>query len=486
MKSKIGMLLTIVMLLSIAVPVFAAPQTGSLTINGTTEGEMYDLYKVFDLSYSGGSEGNSGNYAYTVNSDFAAYFTENDIADPVDYVGAMEANSTALSEFAKDLLAWAIDNTDPVRTVEGTAGSTTVKDLDYGYYLMNPNGGSNPLDGYATMFSLGTVSGNESDTTINVKAEYPTIDKVIVEDGQDVDTNEASIGDNVNYKITTKVPDTTGYKKYVFNVHDRLSKGLTFNNDVKIMIGEEVLVVGEDYTLTPSTDDDGETTFTIEFLNVINWTYDVGQEIVITYTAELNENAEIGTKPNTNTVYLEYSTDPKDENGGEPEETPEETTETYTTGLEIYKKDSEGNVLTGAGFGIKRLVPVEGEDVDEDGYLYNAMVDGNGHWSYDGLGAGDYVLVETVVPDGYNKMEDVEFTITFDPDAAEGSKFSIEPKDFATNLNDYFKATIMNESGTTLPGTGGIGTTIFYSLGTILVLGAGILLVAKRRMASQK
>lgn len=475
MRRQIGMLLTIVMLLSIAVPVFAAPQTGSLTINGTTEGEMYDLYKVFDLSYSGGSEGNSGNYAYTVNSDFAAYFTENDIADPVDYVGAMEANSTALSEFAKDLLAWAIDNTDPVRTVEGTAGSTTVKDLDYGYYLMNPNGGSNPSSEWATMFSLGTVSGNESDTTINVKAEYPTIDKVIVEGQSEVDTNEASIGDNVNYKITTKVPDTTGYKKYVFNVHDRLSKGLTFNsNSLEINIGGTVLTKGIDYKLIEGTNEAGESTFKIEFQDVISWAYDVGEDIVITYTAKLNEDAEIGKDPNTNNVKLEYSTDPKNDEGGTPDFTPEEETKTYTTGLEIYKRDSEGNVLTGAGFGIKRK--------GENDYLYDEMVDEDGHWKYDGLGAGDYVLVETTVPDGYNKMEDIEFTISFNP----------ETKTFTTTfpgaeiVSNIITTTILNESGATLPGTGGIGTTIFYSLGTVLVLGAGILLIAKRRMASQK
>jgi fimbrial isopeptide formation D2 family protein/LPXTG-motif cell wall-anchored protein len=471
MKSKIGMLLTIVMLLSIAVPVFAAPQTGDLTINGTTAGKVYDLYKVFDLTHSG------DNYSYTVTDEFANFFADEKYGDnPVAYVENLKGNADGLANLAKDLLAWAIANNKPTKTVTGTADTTIVNDLDYGYYLMNPNGGSNPTGNYGTMFSLGTVSGEDKE--IQLKAEYPTIDKVIVEGEEEVDTNEASIGDDVNYKITTKVPDTTGYKKYVFNVHDRLSKGLTFNNDVEIMIGEEVLNKDSDYNLTLGTGANGETTFKIEFLNVIDWIYDVGEEIVITYTAELNENAEIGMEPNTNNVKLEYSTDPKQDEGGTPEETPEEETKTYTTGLEIYKKDSDGNVLTGAGFGIKRA--------GEDDYLYNATVDENGHWKYDGLGAGDYVLVETTVPDGYNKMDDVEFTITFDKNAAEGEKFSIDPEDFATKLNDYFTATIVNESGATLPGTGGIGTTIFYTLGTILVLGAGILLIAKRRMASQK
>ena len=471
MKSKIGMLLTIVMLLSIAVPVFAAPQTGDLTINGTTAGKVYDLYKVFDLTHSG------DNYSYTVTDEFANFFADEKYGDnPVAYVENLKGNADGLANLAKDLLAWAIANNKPTKTVTGTADTTIVNDLDYGYYLMNPNGGSNPTGNYGTMFSLGTVLGEDKE--IQLKAEYPTIDKVIVEGEEEVDTNEASIGDDVNYKITTKVPDTTGYKKYVFNVHDRLSKGLTFNNDVEIMIGEEVLNKDSDYNLTLGTGANGETTFKIEFLNVIDWIYDVGEEIVITYTAELNENAEIGMEPNTNNVKLEYSTDPKQDEGGTPEETPEEETKTYTTGLEIYKKDSDGNVLTGAGFGIKRA--------GEDDYLYNATVDENGHWKYDGLGAGDYVLVETTVPDGYNKMDDVEFTITFDKNAAEGEKFSIDPEDFATKLNDYFTATIVNESGATLPGTGGIGTTIFYTLGTILVLGAGILLIAKRRMASQK
>lgn len=467
MKSKIGMLLTIVMLLSIAVPVFAATQTGDLTINGTTAGKVYDLYKVFDLTHSG------DNYSYTVTDEFANFFADEKYGDnPVAYVENLKGNADGLANLAKDLLEWAIVNAKPVKTVPGTEGETTVSGLDYGYYLMNPNGGSNPTDSWGTMFSLGTASG--VDTEIELKAEYPTIDKVIVEDGEDVDTNEASIGDNVNYKITTKVPDKTGYKNYVFNVHDRLSKGLTFNNDVKIMIGEEVLNKDTDYNLTLGTGANGETTFKIEFLNVIGWTYDVGEDIVITYTAKLNEDAEIGKDPNTNNVKLEYSTDPKNDEGGTPEETPEIETKTYTTRLEIYKKDKEGNVLTGAGFGIKRA--------GEDDYLYNAMVDENGHWKYDGLGDGVYKLVETTVPDGYNKMDDIEFTIEFNPETKE---FSTDFPD-AKVINNILNATILNESGSTLPGTGGIGTTIFYTLGTILVLGAGILLIAKRRMASQK
>ena len=174
MKSKIGMLLTIVMLLSIAVPVFAAPQTGDLTINGTTAGKVYDLYKVFDLTHSG------DNYSYTVTDEFANFFADEKYGDnPVAYVENLKGNADGLANLAKDLLAWAIANNKPTKTVTGTADTTIVNDLDYGYYLMNPNGGSNPTDSWGTMFSLGTVLGE--DTEIELKAEYPTIDKVIVE-----------------------------------------------------------------------------------------------------------------------------------------------------------------------------------------------------------------------------------------------------------------------------------------------------------------
>lgn len=540
LKNVFGLLMALIITLALSTPAFAA-QTGDLTIQGTTSGNKYDLYRVMDLTQAGSS------YSYTVNADFAPFFAAKgaDWADPVTKIGEMSNDSTALSQLAKELLDYAVREGIAPRTIIGADGSTTITQLEYGYYLLNPLGGSAASGTYATMFSLNTLSG--ADTTITVKAEYPSVTKQILENGVGAATNEASIGDDVKFQIFSKVPDMTGYTKYFFVVNDTLSKGLTFQQIDSIKVGGTPL---DDtaFSFASAGKADGTTALEIVFKNFIQYAGRAGEEIDIEYTARLNESAQIGSA-NKNEVTITYSNDPKVTPSGDPDNpdkpsstdptgtTPKAVTETYTTSLTIHKLDGDRNILTGAAFRIEgdgvNTVVTKGEifvadnaagtywrltdgtyttvdpatdGVDQTKYISTtdkytkktqevlntkvgnvkaeAFVDENGQLTFSGLGAGDYTITEIVTPHGYNSIDPFQITIGFDRTT---KTFSAQ-KD-ATDLTiagNVISLDIENKSGIALPSTGGFGTTVFYVLGGILICVAGILLVVKKRMGGRK
>lgn len=446
-KKLTGILLLIAMLFMIAAPAMAT-QTGSLTINGTTNGKTYDLYKVLDLTQSGDA------YSYTVNKNFEAFsITEMGENNLVEYIGTLTSDSKEISQLAQELVKYAVEKKiTPAESVTAT-DTTATANLDYGYYVMNPAGGSEASGSYATMFSLNTLSGN--DITINVKATYPTVEKKVIVNENDVSANAASIGDELTFTLTSKVPDLTGYAWYKFVAVDTLSTGLTYKGVESIKIGDVTLTENAGYTVSQ----DGQTqTIRFIFSDFVDAEYTAGDAIVITYTATLNEQAVVGTS-NDNTAKLEYSNDPSytqdndytdsDFGVNEPKgESANSTTETYTTSLTIQKQDGAGKALTGAAFrisggGVKKVVTTgdvyvestdgaywkltdgtytttdpntDGIDTSKyasedtryakeetttiDGTLENvnveAFVDENGQLTFAGLGAGTYTISEIV------------------------------------------------------------------------------------------
>lgn len=603
-KRIASFLLAMVMVLGMGLTALAE-QTGSLTINGTQEGQKYDLYQVFELVYTAGTGGNatSAQYSYKVTDAFAGFFNTGAYAgkDAVEYVGSLTSADKAeeLSKLAQALLAYATEKVGnpaspritPTRTVTPTkndAGNITAvaENLPYGYYLLNPLGGSTPSEipnsdpsaNYATMFALNTLSGG--DTTINVKANYPTVDKSVSNNsvpelGQDL--NEISIGKEMHFHLEAKVPDTTGYNRYWFIFEDTLSEGLTYTT------GSAVVKIGNN-TLTAITAENENGNYTIEepdedsncikivfkdFLDYVTTNkISVGTAITVDYKAKLNEKAAIGTA-NENKVVLKYSNDPKHEyNGDKPEpnskdpvgETVESVTKTYTTSLTIHKKDGDGNALTGAKFKISgdsvytvvttgevfvessdgtyyklkdgtytTTAPVTGTEdkyestttkyekktnvaldtkASENPVSAEAFVDKDGNLTFAGLGEGIYRISEVVTPEGYNTIEDFPVEIKFDEktekftatrgyyktdeDGNEKAYFGTE--DDKNNIivltkeenDNKFDTNVINKKGVLLPSTGGMGTTIFYVLGGILVLGAGVLLVTRRKMSAEK
>lgn len=523
-RKLITFILVTVMVLSMSMTAWAT-DTADLTINGTVSGKSYDLYKVFDLSQSGDA------YSYTVNSNFTPFFAGkgNEWSNPVEKVGSLTPEE--LAALAEEIVVWAIANDITVQTIEGTADSTVVENLPYGYYLLNPLGAQGASNGNATMFSLDTLSGANGVKEITVKAEYPTLTK-------EANTEEASIGEEITFTLSSKVPDMTGYTSYNYVVYDTLSSGLTFNSITSIKVGEDTLSEGTHYTLVQNGNE-----IKIVFKDFCsNYKDDAGDEVVIVYTAELNENAVVNGAGNDNTAYLKYSNDPKyDYQGDDPDDgdddpnndpptgkTTEVETTTYTTELTINKTDST-NPLAGAAFRISgtsnntvvttgfifvennggtyyklndntytETAPtaeteteyastttkysketVRNIETDNTNDVYaEAFVDDLGVLKFTGLGAGEYIITETVTPKGYNSINPITIVVTYDE---EHNTFSYT-KDGVDAGSTTTPITVVNNTGSELPSTGGIGTTIFYIAGGVLVLIAVVMLVTKKRM----
>lgn len=567
MKKLVSVLLTLVMALALTIPVFAAG-TSKLTIN-TTNGHTYCVYQLLkgDVADLTGGSGTLSNITAGANlkadTDIDAFITA--------------VKDLSNEELGNAAYSYIDGSTTAYKTVVGT-GEAKEEVVDNGYYLVTDTYTGSPVtDGTDTMsrYMVAVVG----DTVMEPKVSTPSIDKKIIDtdaniaiDGDNKKTDTAAIGDVIEYEVTGTVPNTEGYKYYYYVVHDTLSEGLDLNQDsFKVTIGDKTLAKDTEYYVYFD-----ETTNSFKLaLDDLKTLVDtdgngvsVGSAISIKYTATVNDNAKIGTAPNTNTAKLEYSNNPGSSNrsdaadepgvpgsGATTGEGPEKTTKTYVTELTILKVDQDGKKLEGAEFTLTganlnkvivetntTFVKVEegktGEyyklkngtytktapssaDVGEEGYnadKYESTkpgyvrvttvtasteatgtpkaiigeVNAEGYVIFTGLNAGAYTLTETKTPAGYNTIQPITFTISAEQTgstAVEGGSISWSSNNDAIKLdsaNGVFDATIENQAGTLLPSTGGIGTTIFYVLGSILVLGAGILLVTKKRMGSEK
>ena len=490
MKKLMTLLAVLTLALAMAVPAFAASgtasSTGTITIDNAVTGTTYKAYRIFDLeSY----DTNKDVYSYKLNTnwkDFPAYSTTIDSntvsaadffsVNSAGYIEWKDAKKDAGADFAKLAKAFAVEKSiacDGTKTA--TDATVTFTDLTLGYYLVDTSLGS--------LCSLNTTAPS---VTIKEKNSDTTIEKKIVITGttgdEKVDSNSAGIGDTVNFSITITVKDGAP-KNYV--LHDKLS-GLTFDPDsLEVKVGTTKLIANTDYTLeTNPTDGDS---FDVNFTNGKLQTNDV---VVVTYSATVATDAAIAGAGNTNKAKLEY-------NG---KHSTEEETTTYVWKLNVHKYalDSKNKevTLSGAKFVLYRM---DG-DTKEYAKLTNNKIDGwvtdkgdattletngAGDILIEGLNVGTYYLEETEAPVGYNKLtEPIEVKITATSDAT-GVSETVEYR----NQNDstYTPATdatvkVLNKAGTQLPSTGGIGTTLFYVIGGVLMAVAAVLLVTKKRM----
>lgn len=595
-KKLASLLLVLALLLCLGGTALAADPTGTLTISNTRAGESYALYKVFDLSYSTSTTGTgedavtTEHFAYTINSAFAGFFTKDKLnpagsaseamSDSEAYTYVSEAGEASAADLATDFANWikaqnpAVAPWDTVTAATGEATTTVVNNVPYGYYLMIPSS-TNTDEGneISALFSLDTVTPT---VTIANKSTYPTIDKKILEtvttegaDGQEpttvtnrVEANTASVGDTVNFELNNmKVPNMQGYEKYFYVIDDTLSTGLTLNADsFTVKIGDTTLtrtntLDSKDATYSVIVDSQS---FRIVFHNFLQYNTEalVGSDIVVTYSAVVNQNAVIGNGGNLNTVKLTYSNDPTATSDGKtnsPDEpgdgelvgvTPEEYTKTYVTGIELTKIDgTDKRHLAGAVFeltGTKvnqvhviqetftenvsgeyyllkdgtytKVAPITGMHDEYADIATKYTMASTGSWisttesvkctgtvsdsgvlQFEGLAAGDYVITELTAPTGYNLLE-TPINVTISMTAPNGATIDMDTATTATwtttsgSIEDgIIKIAVANNSGTELPATGGIGTTLFYVFGSILLLGAVVLLVARKRVeASEK
>lgn len=471
-----SVVLAIVLVLAMAIPAFAA-ETGTIEITKAVSGHTYTVYKMLDFTAAG--EGG----VYTVADGWLDFFngataanyftvTEQTSDGKTSNIVTLKSGAEVDAALAQAAIAYAEENN--IKADASTTASTdtvTFSGLDLGYYAVD-----------TTVGTVCLLTNTNSKTTVTEKNSVPTLEKKILEGSAEVDANNAAIGDTVTYQVKIKVGE--GAEKYV--MHDKMSEGLTFGSVTSVKVGETDLSE-KDYTVSKTADDD--CTFEVAFTDAYLATLAVDTEIVVTYTATLNSNAIVGSDGNANTAWLAYGDDvwtDTDEDGvvdegeEEPETTVEDTVITYTTKLTVNKIGDDDEPLAGAGFTL----------TDADGKTYEAVVSDDGTtFTWTGLKEGTYTLVETTVPAGYNKAADIVFKITCEePTVVEtGSEKATwsDNSDYVGTDGSVFTATVKNLTGETLPETGGIGTTIFYIVGGLLVVGAVILLITKKKMSAE-
>ena len=452
-----SLLLALVMAFALATTAFAAG-TNSITVNGAQEGETYKLYKMLDLNVN---ETNTA-YSYTVNSEWNDFFTTGAGKDYVDideqgYVTwkADKKDAASMEAFGKAAAA-AVNGKTVVATDTPTADAPfTFSNLYAGYYLITSTNG--------TLAIVDTTPTNPA-ATVNEKNADPTVDKKVQEDnGSSWGTeSSAQIGDTVNFQVTITLKK--GGKNVV--LHDAMGDGLTFSGADSVAIAG--LTKGTDYTVVTTGLMDG-CTFEIRFTQSYLDTITSDTTLTVTYTAVLNENADI-TNGEKNDAKLTW---------GDASDTEWSETVTKTYQFEVLKhaaNDTQKNPLAGATFQLKdasdkvvKLIKVSDTEYRvangaETGAVDSFTTVASGKIVIKGVDLDTYKLVETAAPAGYNKLKDPVNATVLDTNA-----LTVE---------------VPNATGTELPSTGGMGTTIFYVLGSILAVGAIVLLVTKKRMSA--
>ena len=463
------LVLSAIMILAMSVSVFAAEEIdsgkngpASITITLPTEEEApttavkYTVYKVFDAT----NDGSSSAIAYKIdsaNGNLTAAMTAAgfsvDTAGNVSGPAGTQLNDAAIAAIA----AYAKDKIGEFTAPAG-AGTLKITGLEYGYYYITTTTGS-----------VVTVDSTNPNATVNDKNTVPVVDKSITGVG---DGSYDQAGQNAIAQVGTKVTYTgtitvgNGAQNYVY--HDKMESVLLFDStSVVVKAGSTTMTAGTDYTLVTSPSDD--CTFEVKFEDASVSKLEAGSTITIEYKATVTSDA-LTTDPANNTAYISY---------GDGGKSTSDSTNVYNAKFTVTKQDGDNKPLPGAGFVIKnaagKYYKIENNVVswvnnEADATEYTS--DANGAVTpFTGLADGTYTLHEKTVPAGYN--------------AAADSTFTIAAGDYtAGNLEQ--EATVTNNAGTELPATGGIGTTIFYVLGSLLVIGCGIVLVSRKRMQNNK
>lgn len=510
-----AVLMAMTMILSMSMTAFAADAPkGTLTVNNTVAGKTLDLYQIFTATKNG------DNVAYTLNSAYEGFFqskisdastltgealSEKAYAYVKDQVGTDGSNGAA---FAKDIMGWILGNTTTVEATHTTAttgaDTTVISGLAYGYYVVYPLGATDTStapgnEKVKSVASLVSVTG--IDATVNMKSNYPTVDKKIIpaqsgsgitvgaivdaswdgshqmeldDENNPEDTiaphsesdekkaGDFGIGDTVTYQLTSKVPDMTGYNSYTFKFSDTLSKGLDLKEVLSVKVGNTTLTAKKSGTNTYALAyDQAKRTLTVTLNDFYNsYKNRTGETITVVYTATLNRDAVIGMNPNTNKAVVEYSNDPTTGGTGTSEPSivdvhtfdftifkyylkNETKTALANAEFELYKANGE---VAGAKVNIKKVE--EGkyrvatpEEIATEGFKSDVIVSGtNGKVLVKGLDAGTYYLRETKAPEGYNKLLSdikVEIKPVYDETTGKLTSYSV----------DY------TYNGTTTPGT---------------------------------
>lgn len=494
--------ISMIMVLGMTVAAFADGPIYSIT--APDNGHTYQAYQIF-----------TGDLADGVLSNVAA---GQNAAAGIDVANALQAISSVenSADTAKlDVIEPYVDLTGtPYKTI---AGGTT-EAVPAGYYLIKDLDNSLEADGNGVLvdaYSLYVVKVVGA-VTITPKSGTPTVEKKVMDTNDTTgvtsewqDSADYDIGDNVPFKLTASIPEAySTYKDYYLSFNDSLSKGLTLNaSSIVVKVDNETITTG--YYIYGN-----QKKFQVVIYNLKAIKASGARTVTVEYTAKLNEEAKLGSAGNPNVVDLTFSNNPnvagvgapesatsgtpenpenpdtpdQPENFGTPEKpadngkTPEDQVIVFTYKVVANKVTGEGEALKGASFKLEK------KNAD-DTWTDLGEIDGTDASTFEwkGIDDGDYKLTETATPAGYNSIAPIEFTVSAAHDVLSDNPALNELAGgdlFSGNINaGAVSGDIVNNAGTTLPSTGGMGTTLFYVFGSILVLGAGVVLVSKRRMA---
>lgn len=513
MKKVMALLLSLVMVLAMSVVAFADEATYTITINNADEPDhTYEAYQIFSGALSGSVLSDIQWGSGVTDAGQKALGKASDKANSLQ-------NADAAANFAKELAPYL----QKAQTSTRSGNVYTISGLTAGYYLVkdqdNTLGDTNAC---YTAYIMGVVK----DVTAAPKGEKPSVEKKVQENVKDTnttgdygnrynDTADYSIGDAVPFKLIGTVPDMGKYTTYRYTFHDTLSNSFDApsKDSVKVYVssnknGEGQKEITNAFTVTVSGQEITVSTGDLKAIEGV----EKGKYVIVEYSAVLNEKASIGqnTPGNVNKVYLTYSNNPNQSGEGKPEEgkTPEDKVIVFTYELDVNKIDgADSKKLAGVTFnlykivdGVKKYATVENNKltgwVDSENSATTLTTDANGLIKVAGLDDGTYYIHEIQPLSGYNRIEDVTVVISADTtngQKGQGEVTELKKIDVTANRKSAESevntgvgtVTIKNNQGSTLPSTGGMGTTIFYVVGSILVLGAAILLITKKRMSAR-
>lgn len=498
MKKLMAALLAVAMVCAMAIPAFAAGGAGAttgegkITIDNAVIGHTYKIYRILNLQYNDTAK----SFRYEKNDKWGAFVEEQTAylsvdsktgvvtwanSDNADNGTAIKALAVAAGQYVKDQgTAFAADDSK-----EATSNTVKFTGLPLGWYLVVSD---------LTNDAICSIDTTAKEVTIKEKNGVPTVTKEVeYASGSWGQGNDGNVGDTVNFQTTIYVTDGNP-TNYV--LHDKMSNGLDFKEgSIVVKKNDERFT---DYTVVTPTDN---CTFEIKFNENSLHTND---KVVVTYSATINSNAVVGTDGNDNETWLKY---------GETGETTHSNTKTYTWKFNIfkfftdsddtmqylpdvefvlYRKDNTTNKIEYAQFDSNnnnnKLTGWTETKDDATRLTTNAT----STVTVEGLDEGTYFLKETATPGGFNGLTtDVEVQITGSCNTLRGAAYTVKYKMANANDEDFTDAgdakivPIENKRGTTLPGTGGIGTTIFYVIGGGLMVAAAILLITKKRMENR-
>lgn len=473
----------------------------TLTIDHVADGHTYEAYQVFSGTLaSDGKTLSDIQWGNDVNA--FTYAGESDAAKIADKLTGQKEDSDDAKAFSK--LAGANLKTTPAASAESKDGQAVLTVSAPGYYLVK-DANASQKDKYSayTRFMM-EVAG---DVTARVKNDRPTVQKKVKETndstGETTDWQDAAdydINDTVPFQLKATLPIyIDDYEHYYVEFTDTLSAGLTFDK-ITLVKADNTILKEDQYQVSKTENQDGTTTLSVIITDVkaVSGISKDDKEVIVEYNATLNDKAVLGSAGNPNSVELTYSNNPNDTGDGttKPKDTgktPKDTVKVFTYQTIINKLNENNEALKGAGFTLYK------KDKDGNWNTVKAISAGEvTRFEFKGLDAGNYKLEETTTPDGYNTIKPIEFTINAEYDVKSDdpqlTKLStnvtsgdVKSEDFKSNLSDgSLTVGIVNRKGSLLPSTGGMGTTILYVVGSILVLVAAVLLITKKRMDAAK